>query len=112
MQEVRITLAVLHVLREFVSDVARPRYGYELMEVTGYPSGKLYPILARLTKAGWLTRTRESADPSQAGRPVRFTYKLTAGGAARARQVLAEESATLSPPARMRLQERPEGGGL
>jgi hypothetical protein len=43
-----MTLAVAAVLRVFLDDPDAPRYGYELMRRTGFPSGKLYPILARL----------------------------------------------------------------
>jgi PadR family transcriptional regulator, regulatory protein PadR len=107
MQEVRLTLAVLHVLRQFTEDITRPRYGYDLMQATGYPSGKLYPVLTRLTAAGWLTRAREDIDPAAAGRPARYTYALTAAGAVRARQVLAEQSAQLAPP---QLRLRPQAG--
>jgi PadR family transcriptional regulator, regulatory protein PadR len=109
MQEVRLTLAVLHVLRQFTEDITRTRYGYDLMQVTGYPSGKLYPILTRLTAAGWLTRVREDIDPSAAGRPARYTYVLTTAGAVRARGVLAEQSAQLAPP-KLRLRPQPGAG--
>jgi PadR family transcriptional regulator, regulatory protein PadR len=104
MQEVRLTLAVLHVLRQFVEDQARPRYGYDLMHATGYQSGKLYPILGRLHRAGWLARTPENIDAAEAGRPARYTYVLTAEGAVRARQELALNSARLSPPPRLALR--------
>jgi len=109
MQDVRITLALLMVLRQFAEDVTQPRYGYDLMRATGYPSGKLYPILARLTAAGWLTRAPETVNPSEAGRPARYTYVLSTDGAALARQALAEYSAELAPP-RMRLAPRTQGG--
>jgi PadR family transcriptional regulator PadR len=110
MQEVRMTLAVLHVLRQFLEDMSRPRYGYDLMQSTGYPSGKLYPILARLQHAGWLTRTAESVDPGEAGRPARYTYVLTGDGAVRARLELAENSAQLAPPPALRLRPGIQGG--
>src|SRR5262249_52308029 len=61
--EVRVTVAVACVLRVFLDDVGAPRYGYELMRLTGYPSGKLYPILARLEAAGWLDAQFEDIDP-------------------------------------------------
>ena len=80
MQSVRITVAVATVLRVFIDEVARPRYGYELMQLTGFPSGKLYPILARLERAGWLTKEQELADPAVAGRPVRRLDRLSEAG--------------------------------
>ena len=106
---VRITVAVARVLREFLADPSRPRHGYDLMQVTGYPSGKLYPILARLQHAGWLTRNAEEIDTSAAGRPARYLYQLSEEGAERARQELAVLHAELSLPPHRRL--RPQGEG-
>jgi PadR family transcriptional regulator, regulatory protein PadR len=108
--EVRITVAVARVLREFLTDASRPRYGYDLMQETGYPSGKLYPILARLTHAGWLTRTPEETDPSEAGRPARYLYRLSSDGAVCAGQELAALSAQLSVSPPRRLRPLAEGG--
>ncbi|NUR31119.1 MAG: PadR family transcriptional regulator, partial [Catenulispora sp.] len=45
MQDPRITLAVATLLRIFLEDPTEPHYGYDLMRLTTYPSGKLYPIL-------------------------------------------------------------------
>jgi DNA-binding PadR family transcriptional regulator len=98
MSNVRMTLAVAHVLREFLSDSSRPRYGYELMKLTGFPSGKLYPVLTRLVKAGWLTRERENVDASEVGRPPRYLYRLSEQGAVAAQHELAELSEQLAPP--------------
>jgi PadR family transcriptional regulator, regulatory protein PadR len=95
---IRITMAVARVLREFLSDEYRPRYGYDLMQATGYPSGKLYPILDRLVKAGWLIRERENVDPSQAGRPARYLYRLSQEAAVASRRELAAIADQLAPP--------------
>jgi len=92
--QIRITIAVARVLREFLANVHRPRYGYDLMQVTGYPSGKLYPILARLVEAGWLIREQEDIDRSRAGRPVRYLYRAQA-----TQRELAAISEQLAPPA-------------
>jgi PadR family transcriptional regulator, regulatory protein PadR len=101
----RITVAVARVLREFLADPSRARYGYDLMQATGYASGKLYPILARLVDAGWLAREREDIDPARAGRPARFFYRLTDQGAQGAECELAALSEQLAPlpPARSHL---------
>lgn len=40
-------------------------------------SGSLYPILARLEGAGWLTRGKEVIDPRAARRPARTHYRIT-----------------------------------
>ncbi len=107
--EVRITVAVARVLREFLADPSEPRYGYELMQLTGFPSGKLYPVLARLERAGWLTKEREDIAPRQAGRPQRCLYRLSPHGAESARYELAALNEQLAPVASRRLRLQPEG---
>jgi len=104
---VRMTVATARLLKIFLADVSRPRYGYDLMEETGFPSGKIYPILARLTRAGWLTREREQIDPAEVGRPARYLYCLTAQGTEAARYELAALSQQIAVPPLPRL--RPEG---
>jgi PadR family transcriptional regulator len=93
-----MTIAVAIVLRVFLDDVSQPRYGYELMQLTGFPSGKLYPILARLERAGWLIKEREDIDPAAALRPARRLYRLSADGVQTARHELATLS-DAAPPA-------------
>ena len=100
MRDVRITVAVAALLRVFLDEPDATQYGYDLMRRTGYPSGKLYPILARLESAGWLVKEQELIDPASAGRPARRTYRLTAEGARRAHLELAE--------LRMRVSSRSE----
>jgi PadR family transcriptional regulator, regulatory protein PadR len=109
-EDVRLTVAVATVLRVFLDDVAGSRYGYELMQLTGYPSGKLYPILARLEAAGWLDRQWEQIDPSVERRPARCLYRFSKEGAARARNELALLHQQLAPRPRGRRLLRPDGG--
>src|SRR5215468_2879080 len=99
MPGVQITIAVARVLREFLSDPSADRYGYDLMQATSFPSGKLYPILAKLARIGWLVREWESTDPAEVGRPPRFYYRLTADGVEAARYELAVLSEQVAPPA-------------
>jgi DNA-binding PadR family transcriptional regulator len=89
MDEVRITLAVAAVLRIFLDDIHRPQYGYDLMRQTGFASGKLYPLLARLEGAGWLVKDVEEIDPVVTGRPARRMYRLSARGVPAAQEALA-----------------------
>jgi PadR family transcriptional regulator len=106
----RMTTAVARVLRVFLDDPAGPRYGFELMQHTRFPSGTLYPILARLERAGWITGQLENIDASAEGRPVRRLYYLTPVGAEAARIELAELSALLNPPPVRGSLLRPQGG--
>jgi len=108
--KLRITVAVAQVLREFLVDPSRPRYGYDLMQSTGFPSGKLYPILARLCHAGWLVRTAENIDPSGEGRPARYMYELSGRGAEEARLELAALQLALAMPDGRARRVQTEGG--
>jgi len=113
MSDVRVTVAVARVLREFVADASQPRYGYELMQLTGFPSGKLYPILTRLQGAGWISREREEVDTVKAGRPARYLYRLTPGGAEAAWSELTVLTEQIAPtPAMVPLRQLQPKGGL
>lgn len=104
-----MTLTVALILREFLSDPSKPRYGYDLMQATGFPSGKLYPSLAKLVSAGWLLREEEQIDPAREGRPARRLYRLSNGGIEAARYELAVLSQQISPPAQRPARLRAEG---
>ena len=52
----------------------------ELIESADVGPGTLYPMLARLETAGWLTSEWEEVDPVAAGRPARRYYALTGIG--------------------------------
>ncbi|GAA3134839.1 PadR family transcriptional regulator [Streptomyces echinatus] len=85
-----MTLQTQLVLRALLEDPAKQRYGLELCELAGLPSGTIYPILARLEQVGWVDSTWE--DPAvhkEAGRPRRRFYQITKDGAEGARDALA-----------------------
>lgn len=85
-----MTLQTQLVLRALLEEPARERYGIELCELAGLPSGTIYPILARLEQVGWVDSTWE--DPAvhqEAGRPRRRFYRITDEGAERAPDALA-----------------------
>lgn len=77
------TLAVLGTLLE---QPRAWRHGYELSKESGLKSGTLYPILIRLGDRGLLESKWQP--PDQPGRPPRHLYRLTAAGAAYAREQL------------------------
>ena len=89
-QAPRMTLQTQLVLRAMLAAPTAERYGLELCEQTGLPSGTIYPIVARLEQVGWAASTWE--DPARhiaEGRPRRRYYRLTEDGAERARDALA-----------------------
>jgi PadR family transcriptional regulator PadR len=108
MRELEITPRTAKVLKIFLEDPGQPRYGFELMKLTGLASGSLYPMLARLEEAGWLTRGREDIDPREAGRPLRLHYTIAGDAVTAARVQLAALSDQYRPPTPGRL--RPQGG--
>lgn len=86
--EIRVTLQVLRVLEAMVHQPDGEFYGSELTDATGLKSGTVYPILARLERAGWATSAWEPTAPAELGRPRRRHYKLTGVGSAAARRHL------------------------
>jgi DNA-binding PadR family transcriptional regulator len=63
-----------------LEDPTSPHYGLEMGKAAGLPSGTIYPILARLERAGWIESEREDVDPKVVGRRARRYYKLTGTG--------------------------------
>lgn len=56
-------------------------YGFDIMDVTGLPSGTVYPILRRLDREGLLKSSwEEAAEAQKAQRPPRRYYAITADG--------------------------------
>ncbi|MFI5495203.1 PadR family transcriptional regulator [Actinoplanes sp. NPDC051859] len=93
----RMTTALAEVLQAFLVDPDDERYGLDIMQATGLPSGTIYPILTRLQRAGWLAAHWEEIDPVAAGRPARRWYRLTPEGLTAARLSLAEYRQRHSP---------------
>jgi len=89
MQGIRVTLPTALVLSAFLEGPAEGLYGLQVIRATGMKSGAIYPILRRLEDRGWLTSEWERGfDPRSGGRPARRYYRLTPGGAERARPLL------------------------
>jgi PadR family transcriptional regulator PadR len=75
------------------------RYGFDIMDATGLPSGTVYPALRRMEAAGYIVSRWEPAAVAQREqRPARKYYELTKAG----QQVLADAAS------RYRLTERPQ----
>jgi DNA-binding PadR family transcriptional regulator len=88
-----MTLQTQLVVRALLEEPARERYGLELGDLTGLPSGTIYPILARLEQVGWVeSRWEDPAVHEAAGRPRRRFYRLTPDGAEQVRGALARVS--------------------
>lgn len=56
-------------------------YGFEVMDLTGLPSGTVYPALRRMEKNGWIRSWWEARQPAhREGRPRRKYYTITRRG--------------------------------
>src|SRR6266849_2985823 len=89
---IRLSSQTRAILSAFLERAGQWRYGYDLSRETDLKAGTLYPILMRLTEAGWLEARWE--EPSLPGRPPRHMYRLTQDGRAGTR------AATKNAPAR------------
>jgi len=59
------------------------RYGFEIMEATGMPSGTVYPALRKLEKNGLIHAQWERESVARAERrPARRYYQITSAGEA------------------------------
>jgi len=87
----KLTGPLERVLRAFLADPAKPRYGYDLMKASGLPSGTLYPMLGRLQEQGLVSSAWEPAGAD--GRPPRRYYQLTGEGIETGRHELARADA-------------------
>ena len=59
------------------------RYGFDIMDITGLPSGTVYPALRRMEQSGLVGSKWEKDGIAQRdGRPARKYYELTPDGEA------------------------------
>lgn len=74
----RLSYTALFVLQA----IARGhRFGFDIMDATGLPSGTVYPALRRLETTGLITSAWESDVQAHGqGRPRRRNYQLTRHG--------------------------------
>ena len=57
-------------------------YGFDIMELTGLPSGTVYPVLRRFEERGLVSSEWEDEGAAHGdGRPRRRHYQLTSRGA-------------------------------
>jgi PadR family transcriptional regulator PadR len=77
------------LLETMLEDPLDWRHGYQISKDTGLKPGTLYPLLMRLSDAGYLAS--KWRQPEQPGRPPRHVYRLTGNGIELAREVASEQ---------------------
>ncbi|WP_227996192.1 PadR family transcriptional regulator [Nocardia australiensis] len=87
----RRTPATAAVLEQ-LAGTTTPVWGLQIVKDCGRPAGSVYPILARLEEAGWVTSEWETAQDHRG--PRRRYYELTAEGRAQAGAMLASSAAS------------------
>jgi len=92
----RMTLPTQLVLGVLLDDPSSERYGLEICQAAGLPSGTVHPILARLETCGWMTSRWEDVDPSEQGRPRRRYYQLNPDSIALAQAAVARARTSLT----------------
>jgi len=102
----KLSLIRARILRALLD---QPRYGAELTDRMGTPSGTLQPLLGKFEAEGLVSSHWEYRDPDgaryQSGRRY---YRLTPNGIAYARTELAKLADELRPP-EMNREEAPVG---
>src|SRR5687767_10621120 len=74
-QKLNLSFAGAAILQALAQDY---RYGFDIMDVTGLPSGTVYPALRRLEQAGLVVSKWEDEDTARKEqRPARKYYELT-----------------------------------
>lgn len=87
--DVRLTGPTLKVLGALLAG-SNELAGVEIGKSMNLLPGTLYPILARLERAGWVTSRWESENLQNLMRPRKRFYILTGMGAAKARAAFRE----------------------
>jgi len=93
----RMTLQTQRVLAAMLENPLGQHYGLELSRRLVLPTGSIYPILARLERAGWVSSRWEEIDPVATGRRPRRYYHLTGTGAEQARRELDQTVRSITP---------------
>ena len=75
-----MTLQAQRVLAVLLNEPLEDHYGLEIAKKADLASGSIYPILARLEAADWVTSGWEDIDEAKEGRRRRRYYRLTALG--------------------------------
>jgi DNA-binding PadR family transcriptional regulator len=74
----RLSLTSLRVLQALADGAG---YGFDVIDVTGLPSGTVYPALGGLERDGYVrSRWENEAAAHEEGRPARRYYRVTADG--------------------------------
>lgn len=95
-RDIRLSRQLLEILAVMIEGREDDLHGRLIGKRAGVSSGTLFPILARLESAGWISSREEDGDPADLGRPRQRIYKLTGLGETAAREEIARLAAVLN----------------
>jgi PadR family transcriptional regulator, regulatory protein PadR len=100
------TPSLSHAATAVLQTVAQGyQHGFDIIRVTGLPSGTVYPALRRLEEARQLISAWEEARVAQdAGRPARKYYDITPAGRVALAGAIARYRLLAPPPRARRLR--------
>ena len=80
MERGRIETALLLFASAVILETKDSMYGLEVIDLTGSPSGSIYPTLGQLESCGLFESKKEDIDPKVVGRPAQRIYAPTEFG--------------------------------
>ena len=95
-RDIRLSRQLLEILAVMVEGREENLHGRLIAKRARVSSGTLFPALARLESAGWISSREEEGDPAELGRPRQRIYKLTGAGETAAREEIAKLAAILN----------------
>lgn len=92
----RVTVAFLRILAFFIGNEKKMYCGSDVMKQLNLPSGTVYPLLLRMTKAGWLDRELENVNPKEIGRPAKRFYQISATGLKEGKRLISSQKVPIT----------------
>lgn len=98
MEELRVNINLLRVLRVLFEHLDAEHYALDLSKTAGVNIGTIYALIARLERHDIVKSALEDVDPQVVGRPPRRYYRLTGEGIRYAERTLREQLAPFGLP--------------
>lgn len=92
----QVTVAFLRILELFIANDKSSYCGSDVMRFLNLPSGTVYPLLTRMTNAGWLNRELENVNPKLVGRPAKRFYQISSTGLKEGKRLISSQKVPIT----------------
>lgn len=92
----RVTVAFLRILELFIANDKSSYCGSDVMKLLNLRSGTVYPLLTRMTNAGWLSRELENVNPKLVGRPAKRFYQISSTGLKEGKRLISSQKVPIT----------------